>query len=37
MADLSSPLSRGNNKRAANVYAAEQHFELNFKNSRGQL
>jgi hypothetical protein len=35
--DLSSVLNKGNKKRAANVYANEQHLELDFKNSTGQL
>jgi hypothetical protein len=35
--DLSSPLRKGNKKRAANVYTNEQHLELDFKNSTGQL
>jgi hypothetical protein len=35
--DLSSALSKGNKKRAANIYANEQHLELDFKHSTGRL
>jgi len=35
--DLFSTLSKDNKKRAANVYANEQHLELDFKNSTGRL
>jgi hypothetical protein len=35
--DLSFSLSKGKKKRAANVYAKEQHLEVAFKNSTGRL